>query len=71
MKCPHDYFTVLHAYHVIDAKEHTMICTDPEEEIGPDLMKLARIVKGRCINCNTVFLAKIFKVEDICERKGN
>lgn len=45
--------------------DHNMIITDSEEFIGPELMKFAKIIKGRCDHCSIVFLAKVFNIDEL------
>lgn len=67
-RCKHLEFDILHIYHEVNLLEHIIVVTDRDEEIGPELMKYARIMKCKCAVCSVVFLAKVFKVNEICEK---
>lgn len=65
-ECKHEHFVELHRYHDIDFTRDTyIVVTADEQEIGPELMQHAKILKCKCFICGAVFLAKLFILTNV------
>lgn len=68
-ECEHDNITIIHVYSEFDIQSHYLLLFEDESEIGPELMRHAKICKFCCDDCKIVGLAKLFDVEEIYNNK--